>query len=291
MQSLAGRRFIMLQNLLTGEQMGWIIFRFAATLLITTFVIKIFRLTWRLVAADKIHRRFIKNVITVVIWTVGIIWSLNWFPFFENAVAALLAGSGIAAIAIGFAAQESLSNAINGMFISISKPFEVGDRIRFVKADITGFVEDMTLRHTIIRTFTNSRIIIPNTVVNQELIENANFCNHNASSFIDIIITYDSDVAKACEIMAQVIGNHSAFVDTRTPEQIETAPKVPVFVRALGLYGVELRASMWTITIATNFAASSDVRKGILCAFEKEAIRIASLRDINMLPPDSSLLS
>ncbi|MCL2616102.1 MAG: mechanosensitive ion channel family protein, partial [Defluviitaleaceae bacterium] len=145
-------------------------------------------------------------------------------------------------------------------------------------AGITGFVEDMTIRHTVIRTFTNSRIIVPNSIVNKELIENSSFCNSQASAFIDVTVVYGSDIAKACEIIAQVIGSHAEFVDTRTPEQLETEPRVPVFIRTLGLYGIELRASMWTATIAANFAACSDVRKGILREFENAGIRIASSR-------------
>ena len=271
----------MLQNFLTSDYFGWIIVRVIITLLFTLIITKIFRTFWGAFGRNTIHQKFIQNILCVVIWTVGILLALGQFPQFVDVAVALIAGSGIIAITIGLAAQESLGNAFNGLFISISKPFEVGDRIHLVNANITGFVEDITIRHTVIRTVMNSRIIIPNSVVSQDLIENSNFCNPEASAFIDVIITYDSDVTKACVIMAQSIGEHMDFVDTRNPEQLETNPKVPVFVRALGLYGVELRASMWTATITNNFAACSDVRKSILCEFEKAGVRIASSRIID----------
>jgi small-conductance mechanosensitive channel len=244
-------------------------------------VTKVFRVIWIAIAKNTIHQKFIKDVITVFISGTGIVLALSWFPFFEGAVGALLAGSGIAAIIIGLAAQESLGNAFNGFFISISKPFEVGDRIHLVNANITGFIEDITIRHTIIRTFMNSRIIIPNSVISQELIENSNFHNAQASGFIDVVIIYKADVDRACDIVADVIGSHPGFVDTRTPQQIEEdAPKVPVFVRNLGLYGIELRSSMTTENVAVNFAACSDVRKGIIRKFEEAGIEIACLRRI-----------
>lgn len=262
--------------------------RIVAVLIITLLTTKIFRIIWRLFKNDTLHQKFIYNVLCVAIWTTGIIIAFSKHPNFADAAVALLAGSGIIAITIGLAAQESFSNALNGLFISMSKPFETGDRIHLVNANITGFVEDITIRHTVIRTFINSRIIIPNSVINQELIENSNFCNPQASSFIDVIITYDSDIIKACDIMAQVIGSHAGFVDTRTPEQRETDPKVPVFVRALGLYGVELRASMWTANISSNFAACSDVRKSIFYEFKKAEICIASSKIIDSLIQRSS---
>ncbi|MCL2852034.1 MAG: mechanosensitive ion channel family protein [Defluviitaleaceae bacterium] len=273
----------MIQAFLTDEHFGWIITRAAVTLLATLLITKIFRLAWGVLGKDTIHQKFIQNVLSSFIWASGIFLAFSWFPQFTSVAGALLAGSGIAALTIGLAAQESLGNAFNGLFLSMFKPFEVGDRVHFVNAGITGFVEDITIRHTIIRTFTNSRVIVPNSIVNKELIENSSFSSSQASSFIDVTITYDSDVSKACEIMAQAIGSHEEFVDMRTPEQLKTSPKVPVFIRALGIYGVELRASMWTATVAINFAACSDVRRAILQGFEKSGVRIASVRTIDPL--------
>lgn len=265
-----------LESFLFGDGFVWELARFGAKFFGTFIVIKIFRAVWRRVfTAGTIHSKFVKNVITAIIWVAGVAFALSSFSQFQDIAVAFFAGSGIAALTIGLAAQESLGNAFNGLFISIFKPFEVGDRVHLVNANITGFIEDISLRHTVIRTFMNSRIIIPNSVINKELIENSNFCNPQASAFVDVIITYDSDVPRACELLAEIIGSHPDFVDTRTPESLENSPKVPVFARALGLQGVELRASMWTETISNNFAACSDVRKSIVAEFEANGIRIA----------------
>ncbi|MCL2199330.1 MAG: mechanosensitive ion channel family protein [Defluviitaleaceae bacterium] len=264
-------------NFLHSTELAWELARFALKIFIVFLLTKFFRVAWRRTfTADTIHLKFVKNVLSAMIWVVGVTFSLSAFSQFQDIATAFFAGSGIAAIMIGLAAQESLSNAFNGLFISLFKPFEVGDRVHLVNANITGFIEDLTLRHTTIRTFMNSRIIIPNSIMNKELIENSNFCNPQASSFIDVIITYNSDVARACEIIAEVLGSHPDFADTRTPEMLENgAPKVPVFVRALGLHGIELRASMWTETITINFAACSDVRKKILNEFALAEVKIA----------------
>ncbi|MCL2365496.1 MAG: mechanosensitive ion channel family protein [Oscillospiraceae bacterium] len=274
----------MLENFFTSSEFLWTLLRAVSIICITILITQIFRKVWRTFGKNTIHHKFAKNAISVVMWVSGIVFALSRFDAFSNFAAALIAGSGIAALIIGLAAQESFGNAFNGMFISMVKPFEIGDRIHLINADVVGFVEDITIRHTVIRTFTNSRIIIPNSTINRELIENANYVNPRASNFIDVVITYDSDVAKACAVIATVIGNHPAFVDTRTQEQLaDNAPKVPVFVRALGLFGVELRASMWTATISVNFSACSDVRREIIDAFSKEGIRIASGKLIDPL--------
>ena len=264
----------MLENIFNNEAAVWIALRVALTLVVTIIIARLFSLAWRKWSKNTIHHKFIGNILSGFITLGGIIIALRWIDALSTVAAALLAGSGILAITIGLAAQESLGNAFNGLFISISKPFEVGDRVHLINADITGFIEDITVRHTVIRTFTNSRIIVPNSIMNRELIENSNFCNPLSSQFIDVIITYDSNVDDAREIMAQVIGNHPDFVDTRTEEN-KTAPKVPVFVRALGLQGVELRASMWTATVGVNFAACSGARRELLQAFKEADIKLA----------------
>jgi small conductance mechanosensitive channel len=74
----------------------------------------------------------------------------------------LLAGAGLVTVALSFAAQNALSNIISGFFIVLFKPFGINDRLRF-KETVTGVVEDITLRHTIIRDGENKRVIIPNS--------------------------------------------------------------------------------------------------------------------------------
>lgn len=78
-----------------------------------------------------------------------------WWPFtisaLRNVSKSLLAGAGILALAIGLASQQALSNIISGLFIVVFKPFNVKDHL-FIDRDIFGIVEDITLRHTILRT-------------------------------------------------------------------------------------------------------------------------------------------
>jgi small conductance mechanosensitive channel len=75
-------------------------------------------------------------------------------------IGAMLAGFGVAGIAIGFAAQDSLANTIAGIMIFWDKPFEVGDWITV--ASQYGRVSMITLRSTRIRTLNNTYVVIPN---------------------------------------------------------------------------------------------------------------------------------
>lgn len=161
------------------------------------------------------------------------------------------------------------------MLIAVFHPFQVGDRIHLINNDITGFVEDITLRHTVIRTLTNSRIIIPNSEMGKEKIENADYGDSTASSFLDMSVAYESNLEQAMEVMAEVIGEHPLYCDVRTAEEkAQGVPKVKVFVREFGESGIMLRANMWTRTTSENFEACSDARLAIKKAFDEKGIEI-----------------
>ena len=127
----------------------------------------------------------------VCVYFIGILAALEAIPGLSKVMSTILAGSGIIAIVVGLAAQESLGNIISGWFIGLFRPFEVGDRVRLVGYDITGKIEDITLRHTVIKTFTNSRVIVPNSKISSTIIENSHYIDERSSSFIDVYVSYE----------------------------------------------------------------------------------------------------
>lgn len=209
---------------------------------------------------EDITGRFIGNTLILIIYACGLTIAFNQIPQLNNVTNTLIAGSGIAALAISLAAQESLNNIVSGAFIALFKPFKVGDRITLVKNDITGTVEDITLRHTILKTYNNSRLVVPNATMNQEMLQNSNLIDSRVSAFLDVYVSYESDLNKAIEIMADVVGNHPYYIDVRTDEEMQVKPKVEVQVREFGEYSILMRANMWTTTVKENFEACSDAR-------------------------------
>ena len=101
-----------------------------------------------------------------------------WFLIVAHQVIALrpavnmvLSAGGIIALCTTFAAKESLNNYISGFLISIHKPYQIGDTIRVIERRITGTVEDITFRHTVIRTESGTIMTIPNAIMNSMAIE------------------------------------------------------------------------------------------------------------------------
>ena len=126
----------------------------------------------KLLKSDPTNFRFLKNSISVIIFIAALLLIIYHFPGGKALAVSLFASAGIFAAIIGFASQEAFSNIVGGLFIVIFKPFRVEDRI-LVGVDKAGTVEDITLRHTVIRDFNNRRIIIPNSVVSSETVTNS----------------------------------------------------------------------------------------------------------------------
>lgn len=230
----------------------------------------------KLNASNQIHLKFIKSVIQGIVVIYSIFEIGMQFEGMSKFITTIVASSSFLVVVLGFAAQESLGNIINGIFISIFKPFEIGDRIRISSLNLTGYIEDITLRHTIIRTFNNSKLIVPNSSMNKEVLENFHFNDKRYGNFLDIQISFDSDIHKAIEIMSRVIEVHPNVIDMRTEEEKEkNDPVVGISVREIGENGIFLRATIWTDNVDSNFSTCSDLRIQIKKAFDSNHIEIA----------------
>lgn len=224
----------------------------------------------------SIHFRFFYNLTKALIVLIAFATIGSQFAEFSQAVTTIMASSGILALGASLAAQESLTNIIDGIFISIFKPYNIGDRVSLPeKNNMTGTITEMNLRHTIITTFSNTSYIVPNSQMSTAVIENSNFNNKSYSYPIDVQISYDSDMTKAMQLIQQAIITHPEFVDTRTPEAIaEGAPAVIVSLREFAASGIALRAMVTVSDVSKSFRACSDIRIKIKEAFDREGIVI-----------------
>jgi len=222
---------------------------------------------------DPTNYRFLKHLIIALIYVVGFSLAIYIVPSLKALAGSLLAGAGILAVSVGFASQHALSNIISGVFIVIFKPFKINDRLTV--RTFSGTVEDITLRHTVIRDFENKRVVIPNAVISDEVIVNSDFAEEKIIKWIDIGISYDSDIDLAKSIIEQEVLNHPSHLDARTPEQIEAGePEVPVRVLALADSSVMIRAWAWAQDQSSAFRMACDLYESIKKRFDREGVEI-----------------
>jgi small conductance mechanosensitive channel len=251
---------------------------FIATLLIGYSFNRLFRRFIRrstlIIKNDPTNYHFLRHAITAIIYLVGFSWAVYSVPELRTIANSLLAGAGILAVAVGFASQHALSNIISGLFIIIFKPFRVNDRLK-IRDTLSGVVEDITLRHTVIRDFENRRILIPNAVISNEVIVNSDFGDDKICLWLEIGISYDSDIDLARQIMLDEALKHPLKIDNRTPEQIEAGEGlVKVKIISLGDSSVMMRAWIWTNNNADAFAMKCDLLETVKKRFDAEGVEI-----------------
>ena len=158
----------------------WEQFAFAVIVLVVAFLLgrivrfvvgRFFKAAARKLKVDPTRYNFFKNASDFIILLIAIVIIFRSIPSLRLLGNTLLTGAGILAAIVGFASQQAFSNIISGIFLVIFKPFSVGDRVKIGQL-YNGDVEDITLRHVIIKDFENKRIVIPNTVISNEVIVN-----------------------------------------------------------------------------------------------------------------------
>lgn len=224
---------------------------------------------------DQTEARFAARIIFAVLYTFAVFGIVLQIVPIRSISVSLLAGSGVAVLVIGFAAQEAFSNIIAGFFISFFRPFSVGELINIPSLDVVGYVEDINLRHTVIRTFTNQRIIIPNSTMNSVAIENRDIHDSRTNNYFMMSIGYSSDIDLARKIMTEEALKHPNLIDTRTPKELqEDTPLVNVSLVKLDEYSVNLRCTLWSDDFSKGYVMLNDLRESVKKRFDQEGIEI-----------------
>ncbi len=214
---------------------------------------------------------FIKRIKKLIIYSITTLISLSTFDMFSSFSSTLLSGLGIGSVVLGLAAQESLKNFFGSVAIVTGNPFEVGDFIECVEKNVSGTVEDITMRHTIIRTINNRRVIIPNNEMNELIIENFNYSDNELVKTVDYTIAYEADMDKAISIIKEEMKKVYKINPKGKNKDVEY-PKVRV-----GAWldsGITLRAWVWGKDNSNVFENIYALNYKIKKRFEEEKIEI-----------------
>ena len=221
----------------------------------------------------KGNPKMILKIKNFIVYAFAIYGILNQFTAFSEIMRILLASTGVVTLAARLAAQDAVGNFVNGLMIIFFKPFKIGDLIRIESENISGTVEDIALRHTVVKTFENTRVIIPNSTMNSTVLENISLTNEQKANFLELDISYESDVDRAMSIISVEAAKHPNFLDIRTPNEIENGvPAVVVRITGFLDNSVHLRATLYSKNNSEGFAMLCDLRYTIKKRFDEENI-------------------
>lgn len=245
-------------------------------LLVLVFVISLNHILNKFIQKKYSHNLLMAKRIKKIVLISIVLWSIfTQIKPLQSLATTLLASGGIIAVIVGLASQEAASNIINGLMIYAYKPFVANDYINIIEHNVTGSVLDITLRHTIIETLEKTQVIIPNTIMNNAVIENISNVPDKKANYLYIDISYESDIDQAIAIIQEECSHHPLLIDPRTTqEKKQHVTLIPVRCVDFKDSGIALRATVYSKDNAEGFTMLSDLRIKIKKAFDHNGIEI-----------------
>ena len=157
----------------------------------------------------------VKRMMPIIIYSIAGLWALS---IFEIAISPLLATLGIGGIAVALAAQPTLSNYFAGTYVISEGEINVGDFIE-IEGGPSGFVEDISWRSTKLRSRFNNLIIIPNSMMSENMITNYSRPAQAMNVIVTGGVSYSSDLQQVEDVLMEtaqkvIIESEQAITET-----------------------------------------------------------------------------
>ncbi len=208
----------------------------------------------------------VSQIAGISIYAVGAIMVLGMFGV---EVGPLLAGLGIAGLAVALALQDSLGNFFAGMHILIDKPVRVGDYVQIKTEGVEGTIEEIGWRSTKILQPTNSHIIIPNSKLASSVLINYHSPEKATGIKITVGVSYDSDTDKVMKVL------YEAAKKVVTENEFAVKGFEPkVWFMAFKDSYLEFAVAVQVADFANKINLESALNTEILNAFRKNKIEI-----------------
>jgi small-conductance mechanosensitive channel len=139
--------------------------------------------------------RLVRRLVYVAIIVIGVMLALVQFPAVKRVATGVLASSAVLGLIIGFAARQTLANAVAGILLAITQPIRIGDLVTFEGE--TGTVEDIRLTYTYVKADDGRRIVIPNERLAQNTVENHTIVDPRVRVEASVWIPHEVDAIRA----------------------------------------------------------------------------------------------
>ncbi len=195
---------------------------------------------------------------------IALIALLTLLPLAGVNITAIVTGFGITGLALALGAQALVRDTISGVFLLAENQYRKGDVIRI--ADVTGTVEEITLRRTIIRDEDGVVHSVPNGAISVV----SNYTRDFARVNLEVRVAYGEDLTRVSEVIERVGGELAAEAHYR--RLISEAPKA-VRIESVGDAGVSITVSARTRP-AARWEVAAELRRRLADAFVAEGVRV-----------------
>ena len=148
--------------------------------------------------------RFVRRLIWLVLLVIGMFTALSQFAGLGRIAGSFLASGALVAAIVGFAARQTLANLVAGIMLAITQPLRVGDWVTV--EEHYGVVEDVRLNFTILRTFSEQRIVIPNERLASGILRNDTLESDAVGLDVSLWLPAGADVPRALDVLREETG-------------------------------------------------------------------------------------
>jgi small conductance mechanosensitive channel len=205
--------------------------------------------------------KVIRSVVRIVVWGIALLMILRELGM---DIGPILAGVGVAGLAVGFGAQSLVKDFLSGVFVLIENQYHVGDVARI--AGVAGLVEKVTLRATTLRDLEGNVHLIPNGAIDVV----TNMTKQYSRYVLDIGVAYKENVDEVMKVLKE-LGDEMA-ADPAYSDVI-TAPMEVLGVESFGDSAVVIRVRFTTVPIQ-QWTVAREFRRRVKNAFDERGIEI-----------------
>lgn len=220
----------------------------AAGILLAVIVNRLLRRLLARAGVEKMAARIVGRLVGYVVGAAAFGYAL---ASLDIAVAPLVGALGLGGLALAFALQDTLQNFIAGLMLETRRPFRRGDQIR--TNDYEGTVEDINLRNTIIRTFDGKKVVIPNSMIMNNPIENWVYYGSRRTTLI-VGVAYDTPLPGAKEVIERAVRGAEGVLDFPSPQAFVEEFADSSINFAVHFWHAPGRASVWAVRSAVAIA-------------------------------------
>jgi small-conductance mechanosensitive channel len=148
--------------------------------------------------------RFVRRLVEASIAVIGIAVAISQFAALDRLATSILASSALAAAVIGFAARQTLANAVAGVMLFITQPVRIGDLVTV--EGLTGTVEDVRVTYTWLRSADDTRLIVPNERLAANIIRNDSIVSARVIAEVSLWLPAHADAEEACRLLREHAG-------------------------------------------------------------------------------------
>jgi small-conductance mechanosensitive channel len=247
----------------------------AALFLTITFALYLSRVTESRVLASE-HMEMTTRVVITKVVRIAMLFLAIFIalPMAGIDVTTLSIFSGALGVGLGFGLQKIASNYVSGFIVLIDRSLRIGDVVTVDNR--RGEVKAIESRYTVIKGADGVESIIPNEKMITEIVNHHTYSDPRVSLVMTVTVSYESNVERACELLAQLARKHKRVIDE---------PAAVARVKQLSDHGVELELTVWISDPAVGEGdLKSELLKDVLKAYRAESIEIPyPRREVRMI--------